>query len=63
MPKSDQAEYISKEEFDGDFIEECGSFIARTSVMSRKYEIELGEKISNKLSAINNEYVLFTSNG
>lgn len=49
---SDQAEYISKEEFDGDYIEESGRFFARTSVQSGKYEIELGEKVSNKLFAI-----------
>ena len=49
---SDQADYISREYYEGEYIEYWGRYFAKTSVNSGEFEIELGERVSSKLFAI-----------
>ena len=49
---SDQAEDISRNYYEGEYIEEWGRYFAKISVNSGDYKIELGERVSSKLFAI-----------
>lgn len=51
--KSDeQAEYISDQYYEGEYLEEGWDYYAKTSVNSGIYQVELGERVSNKLFKI-----------
>lgn len=53
--KSDeQAEYISNQYYRGEYIEEGWDYYAKTSVNSGIYEVELGERVNNKMFKIKN---------
>lgn len=51
--KSDeQAEYISDQYYEGEYLEEGRDYYAKTYVNSGIYQVELGERVSNKLFKI-----------
>lgn len=48
----EQAEFLSDKYYSGEYIEEGGDYFAKTTVNSGIYEVELSEKVTNKLYKI-----------